>query len=899
MQAVQSDNVRLIHRKGDTKRHINQVTDRGEGVVVERKWTTEEQSVWDTFTTEERVALITDAEGNVAFEQPVTDVPPDWSQLAVNVVASKYFRGTMGTPERETSIHGLINRVVSTITGWGVEGGYFKTEDDSLRFFDELEYLVTNQMFAFNSPVWFNVGAPGEEHPQCSACFINEVSDDMESIMALAATEARLFKGGSGAGCNLSTLRSSKEGLSGGGIASGPVSFMKGYDAFAGVIKSGGKTRRAAKMVMLDCVHPDIMEFITCKANEEKKAWALIDAGYGGDFRGEAYSSVFFQNANHSVRVSDAFMAAALNDDDWDLIGVCSGDVMETVKARDVLMEVARATHLCGDPGLQYDTTINKWHTCSATDRIHASNPCSEYMFLNQSACNLGSLNLLKFLDYNDNFDIEAFKHAVDICILAQEIIVDFSSYPTAPIAQNSHDYRPLGLGYANLGALLMTMGLPYDSNEGRNFAGAITSLMCGQAYAMSAIIAQDRGAFNGYEKNRDSMIDVMHNHRAASYSAPRRGDHKHVQDAANEAWDIAVGIGEKHGYRNAQVTVLAPTGTIAFMMDCDTTGIEPDIALVKFKKLVGGGQLKIVNQAVPRALRKLGYDKMEVSDIVSYVDEHGTIEGSRLRDEHLGVFDCALRAAEGTRSIAPMGHVKMMGAAQPFLSGAISKTVNVPEDASEEDIYDMYMEGWKLGLKAIAIYRDGSKRSQPLDTTKTEKESTETVIQRKKLPADRDAKVHKFNVGGHEGFLTMGFYPDGTLGEIFISMSKQGSTVCGLMDTIAIQTSMALQYGIPLDVLVKRFSHLRFEPSGFTGNKDVPMAKSLVDYIFRFLGSKYLDSGTPAVGGQAEVKVESYGQTKAEGHKDSPACPECGAITQRSGSCYTCGSCGATTGCG
>lgn len=888
----ESDAVRAIYREGDTIRHINVVEDKGEGITIERHFTDDDGlNVWDRITTDDRKACITDGAGNIKFEQPVKHIPEFWSQTAVNIVASKYFRGTIGAPDRENSIFQLTSRVVDTITNWGVDGGYFKTQDDSLRFREELEHLLVHQMYSFNSPVWFNVGVEGEEYPQCSACFINKVTDDMESIMALAATEARLFKGGSGAGVNLSPLRSSKEGLSGGGKASGPVSFMRGYDSFAGVIKSGGKTRRAAKIVILDCDHPDIMEFITCKAHEEKKAWALINSGYDGDFRGEAYSTIGFQNANHSVRVSDEFMIAAMHGSDWDLKAVKGKDILDSVNAKDVLMEIANCTHVCGDPGIQYDTTINNWHTCKNSDKIHASNPCSEFMFLNESACNLGSLNLSSFIKYNGEFDVSGFRHACRIAILAQEIIVDYSSYPTHEIAKNSHNFRPLGLGFANLGSMLMRMGIPYDSEIGRAYASAITALMTGEAYSMSAFIANDRGPFPMYhgDHNEKSMMEVIGMHRDAAYQRCQVRIQQDLLDASKEVWDTAISLGEKYGFRNAQVSLLAPTGTIAFMMDCDTTGIEPDIALIKYKRLVGGGTLKIVNQAVKPALEKLGYTQNEAKDIIQFIDEHETIEGSPLRDEDLPVFDCALRPKCGVRFISPMGHLKMMAACQPFLSGAISKTVNVPENSTAEEIYDLYMEAWKMGLKAVAIYRDNSKRSQPMSMGE-EQNDKPVKLERKKLPKDRDAKTHKFNIGGHEGFLIVGLYPDNTPGEIFITMSKQGSTISGLMDTIAIQTSMLLQYGVPLEVIVRRFSHMRFEPSGFTGSKEVPVAKSIVDYIFRFLAAKYLDSG--------EMTTHEP-ETEENMRADAPPCPECGAITQRSGTCYTCTGCGTTTGCG
>ena len=714
---------------------------------------------------------------------------------------------------------------------------------------------------AFNSPVWFNVGI--EEKPQCSACFINSVQDTMSSIMDLAKTEAMLFKFGSGAGSNLSTIRSSKEKMAGGGTACGPVSFMKGYDAFAGVVKSGGKTRRAAKMVILDAGHPDVLEFIDSKAHEEQKAWALIEAGYDPSFTGEAYGSVFFQNANHSVRVTDDFMHAVENDQEWTTHAVVGGEPMDTYKARDIFRKMAEAAHLCGDPGIQYDTTINDWHTSANTDRIHASNPCSEYMFLNDTACNLASLNLMKFVDADGEFDPEAYRFAAKVTLTAQEILVDNASYPTPKIEENSHKFRPLGLGYANLGALLMSRGLAYDSDEGRNYAAALTAIMHGEAYKQSAIIARDHGGpFAEYKVNETPFLRVIGKHRDAAYRIPTKGVPATLIDHAKIVYDEALELGKKHGYRNAQVTVLAPTGTIAFMMDCDTTGVEPDIALIKYKKLVGEGFLKIVNQTVPAALKKLGYTADQAGEILDYLTEHETIEGApHIKNEHLSVFDCAFKPANGTRSIHYMGHVRMMGAIQPFISGAISKTVNMPEAATAEEIEQVYLEGWKLGLKAIAVYRDNSKRSQPLSTSKTNGDVVDTAVvtdlkqqlakaqaeaalpHRRRLPAERTAVTHKFEISGHEGYITVGLYPDGQPGEIFLKMAKEGSTVSGLMDSFATTVSVALQYGVPLKDLVNKFAHVRFEPSGFTGNQEIPIAKSTVDYIFRWLGSRFLDT--------------------------------------------------------
>jgi len=888
---------------------------RPEGLVIERWWTTAGVDPFDEVEWELRTAAITGERGEVIFEQRDLEIPKFWSQLATNVVASKYFRGPLGDPSREHSVRQLIGRVVRTIAGWGRQGGYFATEADADAFEDELTHLMLHQKASFNSPVWFNIGVEGAK-PQGSACFINSVDDNMESIMRLAATEARLFKGGSGTGSNLSTIRSSREPLAGGGIASGPVSFMRGYDSFAGAIKSGGKTRRAAKMVILDVDHPDVVDFIRCKAEEEKKAWSLIDAGYNGGFNvpGGAYDSIFFQNANHSVRVSDEFMHAVESKGEWHTRFVLTRDLADTYKARDLLQMIADATHICGDPGMQFDTTINRWHTCKNTDRIYASNPCAEYMFLNDSACNLASINLLKFRRDDGEFDPEAFGHACEVIITAQEIIVDNASYPTEKIAQNSYDYRPLGLGYANLGALLMARGIPYDSDTGRAMAGAITALMTGAAYRQSARIASFLGAFAGFERNREPMLEVIGLHR----SYVERIDASHVTpellEAARGSWDDALKLGRAHGFRNSQATVLAPTGTIAFMMDCDTTGIEPDIALVKYKTLVGGGVMKIVNQTVPEALRRLGYRAKEVSAIIDSIDANGTIEGApHLQEEDLPVFDCAFRAANGTRSIHYMGHLRMMAAAQPFLSGAISKTCNVPEDITVEEIEAVYLEAWKQGLKAVAIYRDGSKRTQPLSTAPgdSSRVTTETRPLRRKLPDERRSFTHKFSIAGHEGYVTVGMYEDGTPGEIFIVMSKEGSVVSGLMDSFATAISLALQYGVPLRVLVNKFSHTRFEPSGWTNNKDIPIAKSVMDYIFRWLALKFLPQdeqpSTPdsLSNGQAAsaLPANGYGGDASLSsayllQEDAPPCSDCGAIMVRNGACYRCLNCGSTSGC-
>jgi ribonucleoside-diphosphate reductase alpha chain len=1259
------------------------------GLTVKRFFTTPGVDPADELAWEHRTAGISGEDGRAVFEQKEIEVPKSWSMLATNVVASKYFRGTPGTPERESSVRKLVARVVDTLTRWGQEGGYFATEADRDTFHAELTHLLLRQKAAFNSPVWFNVGV--EEHPQCSACFINSVEDSMESILTLAKTEAMLFKYGSGTGSNLSSLRASKELLAGGGTASGPVSFMKGFDAFAGVIKSGGKTRRAAKMVILNAEHPDVLEFIRCKVAEEKKAWALIEAGYDASFNGAAYSSVFFQNSNNSVRVTDEFMKAVVNDGAWTTRAVRDGKPMDTYRARELFREIAEAAHLCGDPGMQFDSTVNAWHTCSGTARINASNPCvtgdtlvatsqglrridsmldapaqvvgadgelhpisaafptgtkpvyqlrtqagfelkltadhrvltrnrgdvpaceltvddvlvlgrprfgherlderlaeflglvmgdgclmgeqetamltlspeeeplaravrerlmaykrehaadaraardvevtrpqgtvrlgtsarcvvdelkrlavlaqgsehkafrdevfsldrdsiaailrglftadgtvanygeksqyvsldstsltllrqvqqlllglgvkaklyrdrrvlgqtmallpdgkggrkeypvaqlhslrisrssrvrfeqevgflpespkaaqltelnqqvaayedrledrivsleflgeqpvydltepvthhfvanglvvhncSEYMFLDDSACNLASLNLMHFRTIDGEFDATSFKHAVDVVLLAMEIIVGFSRYPTERITRNSLEYRPLGLGYANLGALLMATGLPYDSEQGRNYAAAITSLMCGQAYATSARIAERMGAFGGYAKNAEPMLGVIRKHRKAAYNLQAEGVAAELYEAQKAAWDEALARGTEHGYRNSQVTVLAPTGTIGFMMDCDTTGIEPDIALIKYKKLVGGGMLKIVNQTVPLALEKLGYPQTQAQDIISYLDQQETIEGApHLKPEHLPVFDCAFKPARGERSIGWMGHIQMMEACQPFLSGAISKTVNMPSNATVEDIEKAYMEAWKRGLKAIAVYRDGCKRTQPLNTSKEQVKDTRAAAEpvvmhepkavRRRLPDERQSITHKFSIGGHEGYLTVGMYEDGTPGELFVVMAKEGSVVSGLMDSFATSVSLALQYGVPLQVLADKFCHTRFEPSGFTGNPAIPIAKSITDYIFRWLSLKFLPSEQPTEAEVVPAEVKAAPQIKPVqpavtlklpssrqrdtwlNQADAPPCHTCGAIMVRGGACYKCANCGATSGC-
>jgi len=870
-------------------------------LTFQRHFTKEGHHPYTDIQWVKRSAIINDEKGQPVFEQHDIEVPSGWSQTATNIVASKYFRGKLGTPERENSVRALIDRVVNTITGWADKLGpnhYFETDSDLQIFKDELTHLLVYQKAAFNSPVWFNVGS--EEHPQSSACFINSVQDTMESILGLARTEGMLFKHGSGTGSNLSTLRSSKESLGGGGTASGPVSFMRGYDAFAGIIKSGGKTRRAAKMVILNADHPDIVEFVNSKAEEEKKAHALIDAGYDGSFNvhGGAYDSVFFQNANHSVRVTDEFMRAVEEDREWSTKFVKDGQRCETMRARDLMKQIATAAWSCGDPGIQFDTTVNKWHTCPESGRINGSNPCSEYMFLDDTACNLSSLNLMKFVNEDGEFNPKSFQAACRTMITAQEILVDNSSYPTPEIEANSHAFRPLGLGYANLGVLLMDRGLPYDSDAGRAFAAAVTALMHGEAYKQSALIAKAIGPFSGYEKNARSMSSVIFKHREQAYDLDPEYISEDLLTTIQAAWDEAYFTGKDHGYRNSQVTVLAPTGTIGFMMDCDTTGVEPDIALVKYKKLVGGGLIKIVNQSVPKALNRLGYDPLQCEAIVRYIDENEMIEGApHLKPEHLSIFDCAFPAKEGKRSIHWMGHIKMMSAVQPFLSGAISKTVNMPNSATVDEIQKAYMEGWKLGLKAIAVYRDGCKRSQPLSTSKEVSEQPVAHATRRKLPNERHAITHKFQIAGHEGYITVGMYEDGKPGEIFLVMAKEGSTISGLMDAFATSISMSLQYGVPLETLIEKFSHVRFEPSGFTRNPEIPYAKSLTDYIFRWLSKKFIEDVDEAAAAAAPA-AESKPEPVIKPQSDSPPCHYCGSIMVRNGSCYRCANCGSTSGC-
>ncbi len=915
------------------------------GLVVERHFTTPGVDPFDAVEWELRDAIIGDPE-NPAFCQRDVEFPKSWSQNATNIVAQKYFRGRLGSDERESSVKQMITRVAGTIAGWGRDGGYFATAEDADAFEAELTHILLHQKAAFNSPVWFNVGF--EEHPQCSACFILSVEDTMESILDWNTKEGQIFRGGSGSGINLSNIRGSVEHLSKGGLASGPVSFMRGADAWAGTIKSGGKTRRAAKMVVLDVDHPDIEDFIWCKAKEEKKANALRDAGFDMSIDGEGFTSIQYQNANNSVRVSDAFMEAVEADGDWELTARKDGETVRTVKARELMSQIAEAAWQCADPGVQYDTIINRWHTCPESGRINASNPCSEYMHVDDSACNLASINLMKFRREDGSFDTEEFEHAVDTVFLAQEIVVGPSSYPTEKIGDNARAFRQLGLGYANLGALLMSDGLPYDSDEGRNVAGAITALMTGRGYRKSAEIAAAVGTYDEYPQNREAHNEVMQMHREASHKLDPEGVKGDLVEAAQRSWDEAVELGSEHGYRNAQATVLAPTGTISFLMDCDTTGIEPDFSLVKFKELVGGGQMTIVNRTVPMALEALGYSETEVEQIEAYINDKSTIVGAPgLKDAHLPVFDVAV----GERAISHMGHIKMMAAAQPFLSGAISKTVNLPQTASVEDIAEAYTEGWKHGLKALAIYRDGSKTAQALRTDAQEESETPpedaTRPARRRMPRERQSITHKFSIAGHEGYITAGMYEDGTPGEIFLTdIGKEGSTIKGLMNAFATSVSIGLQYGVPLESLVRKFSYMRFEPEGITNNPEIPFAKSLPDYIMRWLASRFGDADlqeelgilTPEVRARKEAEAALYvqegpapsapgngsnGHTEGSGNGGSaaptsaltdtppvvpakmqgldlgPACDQCGGMMQRTGSCYTCSSCGQNTGCG
>lgn len=894
---------------------------------IQRRFTTKGTHPYTLVSWEKRSAVISNDRGEPVFEQHEIEVPAFWSQMATNVVASKYFRGELGTTERESSIRSLIDRIVGTIRRWGEDAGYFTDAEESEIFNDELTYVLLHQLAAFNSPVWFNVGI--HPKPQCSACFIVSVEDNMDSLLTLQGIEGKLFKYGSGTGSNLSAIRSSREKLSGGGRPSGPVSFMRGFDAWASIIKSGGKTRRAAKMQILNATHPDIEEFINCKCVEEKKAWALIEQGYDGGFAvpGGAYDSVAFQNANLSVRAGDEFMRAVVEGKKYFTKNVTDGSPCTELDARKIMKQIAEATHTCGDPGMQFDDTINTWHTCPKSGRINASNPCSEYMHLDDSACNLSSINLLKFFREDGTFEVDLFSHVVDILICAQDILVGGSSYPTKKIERCAKDFRQLGLGYANLGASLMSMGLPYDSDEGRALAANITALMSGCAYAMSARIAERLGAFAGFKPNRSDMLRIIAKHLQACENLSDA--QLAIKTSAIANWQLAAAHGEKFGYRNSQVSVLAPTGTIAFMMDCDTTGIEPDIALIKYKKLVGGGYLKLVNASVPRALRKLGYNDSQVREIVDYIDKHETIEGAPgLHPHHLAVFDCAFKSSKGSRFIEYRGHLRMMSSVQPFISGAISKTVNLPKDATAEEIFDVYVEAWRMGIKAVALYRDGSKRTQPLSTTASraeEKAEPSSWPARRRLPDERQAITHKFRVGGLEGYLTVGLFEDGTPGEIFLVVAKEGSTLSGIMDAFATAISMALQYGVPLAALVRKFSYVRFEPAGFTGNKDIPSAQSIVDYVFRWLALKFLPSdqvvalGLKIVGNNGDANALASATPPAskivaakhvdiseslvssfQNSEDAPPCINCGShLMVRQAGCYVCLNCGAQGGCG
>ncbi len=879
-----------------------------------------------------RDAVVGSGEKKV-FEQKGVEFPDFWSQNAVNITASKYFRGQLRKPEREWSLKQMITRVTRTLREWGEKNGYFTGPTQAQIFEDELTHLLVYQKGSFNSPVWFNVGS--QKEPQCSACFILSVEDDMRSILDWIKTEGMIFKGGSGAGINLSNIRSKLEPLSKGGLASGPVSFMRGADSVAGMIKSGGTTRRAAKMVVLDIDHPDVIDFIRVKAEEEKKIRVLMDAGYNmADLNNDAWNSIQYQNANNSVRITDDFMEAVQKDGEWQTRFRVSGEVAQTYKARDILHKIAEAAWECGDPGVQFDTTINKWNTCPASGRINASNPCSEYMHLDNSACNLASLNLLKFLGEDGTFDVKSFKQAVDVFILAQEIIVSGSAYPTEKIGENARKFRELGLGFSNLGALLMTKGLAYDSDGARAVAGAITSLMSGEAYRMSAAIAERVGPFAGYAINREPMLNVikMHGEAAQKINVDLLDDRK-LAEASRKVWEEAYAAGVKNGYRNSQVTVIAPTGTISFMMDCDTTGIEPDFALVKMKQLVGGGWMRIVNESVPPALRRLGYNESETKAIMDYVRENGTMEGAPgFKEEHLPIFDCAVQSGKGTRSISWQGHVRLVGAVQPFISGAISKTFNMANNVTKEEIEEAYMMAWRLGIKAFAVYRDGSKATQPLHTSdkkeEKKKERSGDGILRKRLPVTRSSETHKFSIVGHDGYLTYSMYEDGTLAEIFIRMSKQGSTLAGLLDAFAISVSMALQYGVPLKDLAHKFIYTRFEPAGFTENPEIRIATSIIDYIFRYLALRFLGPEdlaefgmTPSLAGHEthSVKLEPpktvvleakpiaeeasgggeslYSAKKSGTVIAETVCRKCGGMMVRTGSCLTCLQCGESSG--
>ncbi len=940
----------VIDKKPSKLNKTSKAKNKRKGMSLARIFAPQGENPYQGIEWSLRKASITDDKGKIIFIQDNIEVPKDWSMLATNIVASKYFYGGVKTKIRESSVRQLVDRVARTIADWGKAEGYFASDEDAENFYSDLAWMCVNQYGSFNSPVWFNVGLhqaygatsdsrssyyyssevdkivssrDSYKHPQASACFIQSVKDTMEDIMRLASTEAMLFKYGSGTGTDLSSLRSSRERLSGGGTPSGPLSFMRVFDQVAAVIKSGGKTRRAAKMQSLKISHPDIMDFITCKTNEEKKAWALIDQGYDGSFGGEAYESVMFQNANLSVRVTDEFMKAVENDGEWETRSVTTNEVVESIPATKLMHLMAEGTHLCGDPGMQYDTTINKWHTCINSGRINASNPCSEYMFVDNSACNLASLNIMKFMNEDGTLDVKRFSAAVRIFIIAQEILVGCASYPTEEIATNSHLFRPLGLGYANLGAVLMSLGLPYDSDEGRAFAAIITSIMTGHAYATSSELATVKGPFVEYAKNREPMLNVIRMHADELVKMDSSLCPPELYKAAGAIWAKVQTSGAHTGFRNAQVTLLAPTGTIGFMMDCDTTGIEPDLALIKYKQLAGGGLMKLVNRTVESGLRKLGYNG-SIGRILKFIDDQETIEGSPdLKDEHLQVFDCAFRAKKGSRCISYTAHLKMMAAVQPFLSGAISKTINMPKEAKVDDVIQAYMDGWKMGLKAIAIYRDGSKRTQPLSTSRSDFDGSDKEIESKindspkptlraRMPATRSSITHKFAIAGHEGYMTVGLYEDGRPGELFITMAKEGSTVGGIMNAFGTAISLCLQYGVPLRALVGKFSHSRFEPSGYTDNPDIPIAKSLVDYIFRWLEFTFPNGSVPeltlsskkvpAVLSEQNIPEEMSDSEKMlsqiQNQEDSPVCDQCGHITTRNGACYRCHNCGNSMGC-
>jgi ribonucleoside-diphosphate reductase alpha chain len=915
------------------------------GIGITRRFTRPGVDPYDTVEWERRDSRIQNyKDGGDAFLQPDVEFPTTWSLNATNIVAQKYFRGTLGTPEREWSLRQVIDRVVDTIADWGTKDGYFVDEREAGAFRDELKYVLVHQRASFNSPVWFNIGVKGVPQ-QASACFILAVDDTMDAILNWYREEGTIFKGGSGAGINLSRIRSSLEHLKGGGTASGPVSFMRGADASAGTIKSGGKTRRAAKMVILDADHPDIEDFVWCKAVEERKARALRDAGFDMDLDGKDSHSIQYQNANNSVRVTDAFMQAVVDDRDWNLKAVTTGEPVKTIRARDLMRQISESAWECADPGMQFDTTINHWHTASNTGRINASNPCSEYMHLDNSACNLASINLLRYLDDDGSFDVDGFKHTVEVMFTAQEILVGNADYPTERIAETSRVFRQLGLGYANLGALLMAEGMSYDSDSGRAWAAAITALLTGHAYATSAKTAARMGPFAGYAQNQEPMLDVLRMHRAEAANIDEDLVPPELLCAAQEAWDNAVELGELHGVRNSQSSVLAPTGTIGLMMDCDTTGIEPDLALTKAKKLVGGGTMFIVNQTVPRALNKLGYSADEVDKIIEYIDEHKTIVGAPVfKSEHMPVFACSM----GDNTIHYMGHVKMMAAVQPFISGAISKTVNMPEEVSVEDVEELYVESWRLGLKAVALYRDNCKVGQPMSTQKKTSDAltqeveriVETIIVqepvRQKLPRTRKSRTFSFRVADCQGYVTVGEYQDGRPGEVFLKVAKQGSTLAGIMDAFAIGLSMGLQYGVPLEAYIEKFTNVRFEPAGMTDDPDIRFATSLVDYIFRRLAVEYVDKDKreamgimtvgerlqPTLPGVEEATTPSASSmdlplddrapsdalrvrnehpasaARATPTREMVLCHVCGDMMQRAGSCYACPSCGSTSGC-